>query len=206
MKNRSCMFIGCAGCGKSSWVKRLSLLGYRTVFEDLSDIVFSKDYWRNGAFAFHTQIGFYSLWLRLYNESMQIGGAFIDSSIVSHHFIFTRYMYDTGVLSEMEFRQCEQMFQEIMRVVSCSSVYLQCETEQNLLRLHQRNRDMEKNNEKYICEIKRRFDQYYDMNKCHVPSIDITFLDPDKEDDVSKFLFELKKGGVDYAGYFGGSG
>ena len=46
MNAKSCIFHGNIGCGKSSWMKQLFLLGYNTVFEDISDIAYLNDYWK----------------------------------------------------------------------------------------------------------------------------------------------------------------
>jgi deoxyadenosine/deoxycytidine kinase len=124
------MFIGNIGCGKSTWLKALNKNGYNTVAEDLSEITFLQDYWTNHQFSFHTQIGFYASWLNLYNRAEKIGGAFIDSSIMSHHLVFTKYMSEHSLLTSKEFHVCNQLYEAIMNRICHECVFLYCELEE----------------------------------------------------------------------------
>ena len=197
----SCIFHGSIGCGKSSWVKQLASLGYKTIYEDLSDVMYLYDYWKTGKFAFHTQVGFFASWLKLYNIAINVNGAFIDSSIFSHHYIFTKYMYDNGFLSKREFEQCEQLFQQIIQFVKCICIYLRCLPTENINRVQQRNRGVEKKDKNFILEINNRFEMYYASNKSNMYYIDITSLNPNQESDVEEFMKQLKKVGVDFDSY-----
>lgn len=197
MKIKPCIFHGSIGCGKSSWVQKLSLLEYKTISEDLSDIIYLHDYWTRGEFAFHTQIGFYSSWLKLYNKAMRMNGAFIDSSIFSHHYIFTKYMYDTGILSTKEYKQCEQLFQQIIQFVECICIYIRCSPQENINRVQQRNRVAEKNSKDFILEINHRFERYYASHKDTMRTIDVTSLNPNRKSDVEEFIKQLAKAGID---------
>ena len=196
MNAKSCIFHGNIGCGKSSWMKQIFLLGYNTVFEDISDIAYLNDYWKTGDFAFHTQIGFYTSWLKLYNMAVNKGGAFIDSSIFSHHYIFTKYMYDCGILTKKEYQQCEELFRQIVQIVCCTCIYIQCSLLENLRRVKQRNRKLEKNDKEYICELHNRFELFYESHKANMYKIDITLLNNNEEDDIKEFLNKLEKAGI----------
>ena len=202
MKSNPCIFHGNIGCGKSSWMRQMSLLGYNTVFEDLSDVIYLHDYWETGKFAFHTQIGFYASWLKLYNLAVSMGGAFIDSSIFSHHYIFTKYMYDHRILAKKEYDQCEELFQQIVQFVKCTCIYIRCSLPENLRRVQQRSRNLEKNDRDFICELNNRFEMYYASNENNMYNIDITLLNPNEAGDVAAFVKQLEKVGVNLDSYF----
>lgn len=203
MKN--CMFIGNMGCGKSTWLKALNQHGYRTIFEDLSDIVYLKDYWEKGTFAFHTQVSFYASWLNLYNKANQMGGALLDSSILSHHMVFTQHMFDDGTLDRNEYNLCCQLFNAIYNNIDCQCIYLHCDVDENIKRVSNRSRNLEKRNVDYVIEMNKRFEILAYAQRNHMLSINITALSPHSYEDFIYFCNQLIEGGINIDCYLRGN-
>lgn len=114
-----------------------------------------------------------------------MGGAFIDSSILSHHHIFTKYMVENSILSIKEYKQCCKLFDAILNTIEC--IFLYCDLKQNKNRVSERNRVNEINNESYINLLKMRFDVLYENNKNNIIKIDITDLNPYHKNDFLLF-------------------
>lgn len=202
---KSCMFIGNMGCGKSTWLEALNHHGYRTIFEDLSNVIYLNDYWEKGLFAFHTQVSFYATWLNLYNKANQIGGALIDSSILSHHLVFTQYMFDVGTLDQNEYNLCCQLFNAIYDNIDCKCVYLHCDLSENIKRVINRSRNNEKRNVDFITEMNNRFDRLAYISKNPMLCIDITALSPQSDEDFVYFCNQLAGGGINIDCYLRGN-
>lgn len=194
MKN--CVFIGNIGCGKSSWVDAFHHHGFQVVKENLDEIYFLQDYWTSGRYAFHAQVGFYATWFNLYNTANLLRGAFMDSSILSHHMIFTEYMHDNALLAEKEYRVCQQLFDAIWSNVQCHNVFLHCSLEENLSRVEKRARKFEIKNREFICMLYNKYNELYYKIQDEMLFIDITNLSPQSDDDFKLFCNELVEGGL----------
>lgn len=188
-------FMGNIGCGKSTWATKLSTKGYYIAFEDLNKIKYLEQYWKSGNFSFHTQIEFYATWLDLYyNANTQNRTSIIDSSIISHHMVFSYYMKKNKLISEDEFFVCCQLYSAISKLVDYNTVYLFCDIEELYHRTTVRNRILEPHQKDFLIEINCIFENL--VKKLEIPTIDISNLSPNNEKDCIIFETKLKECGV----------
>lgn len=188
-------FMGNIGCGKSTWATKLSTKGYHIVFEDLNAIKYLEKYWKSGVYSFHTQIEFYATWLDLYYSAIQENGvSIIDSSIISHHMVFSCYMKKNKLITEEEFFVCCQLYSAISKLVDCNTVYLFCNIDELHRRTTVRNRTLEPHQREFLIEINCMFENI--VEKLRIPTIDISNLSPSNDKDCITFENKLKEYGV----------
>lgn len=180
-------FMGNIGCGKSTWANQLSSHGYLVASENLNTIKYLDNYWKYGTHAFHTQVEFYATWLDLYYQANQKNRhSIIDSSIISHHMIFSTYMNNHKIISADEFFVCEQLYSAISSVIDCKTVYLYCNIEELYRRAMIRNRPLEKHQMNFLIEIEHMFKKV--TNNLDIPKIDISNKSPNSPEDYIEFV------------------
>lgn len=189
-------FLGNIGCGKSTWARCLAKRGFAIFLENLSAHQFLADYWSRKINPFHTQIEFYVLWLKQYSQSYKNGGGILDSSIISHHNIFTKKMLENQIISQQEFDVCDAFYNSVFDVICCRNVYLYCELDECYRRATVRSRANEMHDKEFLEEIHLRLQNIYKENNKNFTFIDITNLDSGRKEDVDHVLSILKKENV----------
>lgn len=185
-------FLGHIGCGKSTWAQAITeYCGLSLVKENLQDIHFLPYFWREQRYAFHTQVGFYLEWWKLYNDAMWQKQCLIDSSIISHHLIFSTYMFEHQILDIYEFAMCKNLYEMIVCETSVNTVYLHCDMEVLKQRIKKRNRKDELHSSQYLSELQALY--WKAQKKYNLPIIDISHLSPYNEKDVGSVVTLLKK-------------
>lgn len=186
------VLMGNIGCGKTSWGKVLSQKGYNVICEDLTAVTHLNEYWKTGQNAFFTQLEFYISWIELYNKSQSCKQlCLIDSSILSHHLVFTKYMFNKNILSAEEFQICNSLFENILELIDINVVYLYCNSVELINRIKMRNRENELNSYNYIIDLDNMFNEV--VEQYNIPVIDISNLDVNNNDDVDYFVKKMKE-------------
>ncbi|MDE5990034.1 MAG: deoxynucleoside kinase [Clostridia bacterium] len=184
-------FIGNIGCGKSTWGKVLEQRGWIVYYEKLSEFSFLQEYWRNKANPFQTQIEFYSSWLHQYIQASKSENGLIDSSIISHHNIFTHKMLEEKLITQQEYNLCDKLYNNILEVTNCRYVYLYCNCEECLRRASVRARENELRNEQMIEYVQSRLQNIHDQCGQEMSVIDITNLSPKCDRDIDLFIRKI---------------
>jgi len=208
-----CVFFGNIGVGKSTWLRALKEHKYNTVEEDLTKVLFLENYWEHqrkitpykqsrNKYAFRTQVGFYSSWLNQYNKAKKIGDAFLDNTILSHHSVFTEYMYENSIINNKEYEQLSKIYLDICSIVHIDHCfYLYCDKDENMQRISIRNRNIELNNEEYIAILQQKYDSVYTKLAPNITKVDITKMNPYDIKDFKRFCTILKMEGIELADY-----
>lgn len=157
MKNIYCL-IGNIGVGKTTLVKALEEKKYICRYEHLSNVIFLNEYWKTQKYAFHTQIGFYTMWMKaIFEDFSYSDNVFIDCSLHEYHYVFTKYMYDNKLLTEEEWEQCCLLFNGIINLIkkgfTINHIFIDCPLELNLERIKIRDRTNEINNIDFIVSL-----------------------------------------------------
>lgn len=185
-------FFGNIGCGKSTWAQVIAqYCGFHLIKENLQDILFLQHFWKDRQYAFHTQIGFYLEWVSLYRYAALQQQSLMDSSILSHHQIFSTYMVNHQILDKYEFEMCTELYNYILSNTSFNTIYLHCDIDVLEQRIKSRNRTNELHDQKYIIELQKLF---WETQKHYcLPIIDISHLSPFNEKDVETVMALLQK-------------
>lgn len=186
-------FVGCMGCGKSSWTSVLTRSGYHATMEDLGRNPFLHHYWSQGDYPFHTQVSFYTHWLSQYLDASKYEKSIMDSSVISHHEVFTHHMYMEGILTESEYAVCCDLYNSVIELSDCRFIYLRCDEQELYRRIQCRNREHELNSKAYVSTLHQRLEFIASHNSHIVRSIDITSLSPSCKSDLEQFLFMLEE-------------
>ncbi len=158
--------IGNVGAGKSTLCRALSdLMGYEASFEQVDTNPYLADFYRDqAAWGFHLQIYFLG---QRYRGIVEIARAqqdhIQDRSIYEDVEIFARALYESGKMSERDFRTYEELFHNMVEqlIKPDLAIYLSGSLETILRRIALRGREMEKDVPvAYWQELHRRYERF----------------------------------------------
>ncbi|AMY05622.1 deoxynucleoside kinase [Staphylococcus condimenti] len=177
---------GTVGVGKSSLTRALAKkLNFRTSFENVDHNPYLDKFYDDfERWSFHLQIYFLAERFKEQKRMFEYGGGFIqDRSIYEDVDIFAKMHEEQGTMSKEDFETYSQLFDAMVMTPYFPKpdvlVYLECDYDEVIDRIHQRGRQMEIDTDpEYWKKLFRRYDEWiYNFNACPVVRVNINEYD-----------------------------
>ena len=159
---------GNIGCGKTTLTRKLSeRLGWKPQFESVEDNPYLNDFYTDmERWSFPLQVYFLNHRFNCHRNIENSNFSSVqDRSIYEDAYIFARSLHDQGKMSAREYENYENLFKTMSNFINPPTlmIFLKRSVDKLLERIHQRNRDCEKDIPvEYLTQLNQYYDEWYE--------------------------------------------
>ena len=188
MKLKHIVISGNIGVGKTTLAEKLAKkYNWKILLEEVDNNPYLDDFYKSmKSWSFHLQIFFLnSRFKQIQNISKTNDTIIQDRSIYEDYEVFTKNLFDSGILLKREFENYKRLYNTILKYVKVPDllIYIRNKNIKNIVNnIKKRNRNFEKKiNTKYL----KNLNNYYENWIKNYPNKDLLIIDVTNKDFIN---------------------